>query len=118
LDEEGAEVVENCLEKIQNGEIEGYINVVNLTEIYYILNRINPDFAEAKEKDLRSRGLNVVPIEDNGLWREASLVKAHHSLSLADAFAVATAKAYESKLVVGSDREFRRLKIQVLKIRE
>ena len=118
LDEEGAEVVEDLLEQVQSGEAEGYINVINLTEIYYILSRVNPELAEEKERSVRLLGLKVVPVEDNGLWREAAHVKAKHSLSLADAFAVATTLAFKSKLVVGSDKEFRELSIQLLRIRE
>ena len=118
LDEEGAEVVEDLLEQVQSGAAEGYINVINLTEIYYILSRVNPELAEETERKLRLFGLRVVPVEDDGLWREAARVKAKHPLSLADAFAVATAESCKSKLVVGSDEEFRQLKIQLLRIHE
>jgi ribonuclease VapC len=118
LDEKGAEVVEDCLEQIQSGTAEGYINVINLTEIYYILSRVSIELAEETERKLRLLGLKVVPVEDDGLWREAAHVKAKHSMSLADAFVVATAGAFKSKLVVGSDKEFRELKIQLLRIRE
>ena len=117
LDEEGAEVVEDCLDQVQNGAAEGCINVINLTEIYYILSRVNPELAEETEKKLRLLGLKVIPVEDDGLWREAAHVKAKHSSSLADAFAIATAKAFKSKLVVGSDKEFNKLNIQLLGIR-
>jgi len=118
LDEEGAEVVEDCLEQVQSGAAEGYINVINLTEIYYILSRVNPELAEEKQRNLRLYGLKVVPVEDDGLWREAARVKAKYSLSLADAFAVATSETFKSKLVVGIDKELRKLNIQLLKIRE
>lgn len=118
LDEEGAEVVEDCLEQVQSGAAEGYINVINLTEIYYILSRVNPELAEETERKLRLLGLRVVPVEDDGLWREAARVKAKHSLSLADAFAVATAEVFKSNLVVGSDKEFKELNIQLLRIRK
>ncbi|MBM4401607.1 MAG: type II toxin-antitoxin system VapC family toxin [Crenarchaeota archaeon] len=118
LNEEGADVVEDLLEKIQSGEAEGYINIITLTEISYILSRVSPELAEETERNLRLLGLRVVPVEDDGLWREAAHVKAKHSMSLADAFAVATAEAFKSKLVVGSDEEFRELDIQLLKMRE
>ena len=118
LDEDGAEVVEDCLEQVQSGKAEGYISIINLTEIFYILSRVSPEMAEETERKLRLLSLKVVPVEDDGLWREAAHVKAKHPLSLADAFAVATAEAFKSKLVVGSDKEFRELNIQLLKIRE
>lgn len=37
LGEEGAEIVRDNLARVQNGEAEGFINVLNLTEIYCIL---------------------------------------------------------------------------------
>jgi predicted nucleic acid-binding protein len=118
LGEEGAEVVRDSLEKVQSGAAEGYINVLNLTEIYYILCRVDPKLAEEKQKNLRLYGLKVVPIEDDGLWREAARIKSKHSLSLADAFAAATAETLKSKLIVGSDEEFKELNIQLLRIRD
>jgi predicted nucleic acid-binding protein len=89
-----------------------------LTEIYYILCRVDPELAEKKQRNLRLYGLKVIPIEDDDLWREAARIKSKHSLSLADAFAAATAKILKSTLIVGSDKEFRELNIQLLKIRE
>ncbi|MEM3549545.1 MAG: PIN domain-containing protein [Candidatus Bathyarchaeia archaeon] len=118
LGEEGGEIVRDNLEKVQSGETEGYINILNLTEIYYILYRADPKLAEEKQKNLRLYGLKVVPIEDNDLWREAAKIKGKHTLSLADAFAAATAKTLKSKLMVGSDKNFTELNIHLLKIRE
>ena len=115
--EKGGDIVRDLLEQIRSGAAEGYINIINLTEIYYILSRLSPELAEEKQSNLRVHGLKVVTVEDDGLWREAAHVKAKHSLSLADAFAVATAEAFKSKLVVGSDKEFNKLNIQFLRIR-
>ncbi len=112
LGENDGEIVADKLEKVQSGEAEGYINIISLSEIYYILFRINPELAEEKQRILRLFGLKVVPIEDNGLWREAAQMKAKHSLSLADAYAAATAKVFKSKLIIGSDKEFNKLDIQ------
>jgi len=116
--EKGGDIVRDLLERVRSGAAEGYINIINLTEIYYILHRLSPELAEKKTGNLRLHGLKIIPVEDNGLWREAAHVKAEHSLSLADAFAVATAEAFKSKLVVGSDKEFKELNIQLLRIRE
>lgn len=118
LGEEGGENVSNVLGRVQDGEAEGFINIVNLTEIYYILHRVDPELAEEKERNLRLFGLKVIPIEDNNLWREAAKIKSRHTLSLADAFAVATAILLKSKLIVGSDKEYKELNIQLLKMRD
>jgi len=117
LGEEGGEFVRDSLGKVQNGDAEGYINILNLTEIYYILFRVDPELAEEKQRNLRLYGLKVIPVEDDDLWREAARIKGRHALSLADAFAVSTAKSFESKLVVGSDKEFSEINIQLVKIR-
>ena len=117
LGEAGGDEVIDILEKIENGEAQGYINIINLTEVQYILSRISPKIAEEKQRILRIYGLKVVPIEDNGIWREAAQIKCNHSMSLADAFAVATAKNLKTKLVVGTDKEFKNLDVELLKIR-
>ena len=117
LGEAGGDEVIDILEKIENGEAQGYINIINLTEVQYILSRISPKIAEEKQRILRIYGLKVVPIEDNGIWREAAQIKCNHSMSLADAFAVATAKNLKTKLVVGMDKEFKNLDVELLKIR-
>ncbi len=72
---------------------------------------MDPELAEEKQRNLRLYGLKVVPIEDDDLWREAARIKGGHALSLADAFAAATAKILKSTLVVGSDKEFKELNI-------
>jgi len=118
LDEAGADTVEEYLSKIQSGEVEGFINVVNLAEVYYISYRLNPMLADENYLALASLGLTVIPVENNDLWRDAAKIKAKHSLSLADAFAVATAKAFKAKLVVGGDREFEGAGANLLRIRK
>lgn len=81
------------------------MNMPSLTEIYYILRRINPELAGEEEKRLRLYGLRIVPIEGDASWREAAKIKCEYALSLADVFAVTTSKALKSKLVAGSDEE-------------
>ena len=118
FDEPGATFVANLFQKVQNGEVAGYINIFNLTEVYYSLARRDSKAAEEKLKVLRAFGLKVVPVEDNDLWREAALLKNKYLLSLGDSFAVATAQALKSKLVVGSDKELKNIDIPLIKIRK
>ena len=106
LDENGADHVADLLGQVHDGKIKGYMNIVNMAEIYYILGRKSPKMAEEKERNIRSFGIKIVPVKDNFLWKEAAILKANHSLSLADAFAAATAKTLKSKLVTGDDAEF------------
>jgi len=117
LGEVGGDQVMDILERIQKGEAQGYINVINSTEVHYILSRLSSEVAEEKQRFLRIYGLKVVPIKDNGLWREAGKIKCDHSMSIADAFAVATARSLKTKLIVGNDKEFNNIDVQLLRIR-
>lgn len=117
LGEKGAEQVKTYLEKIQDKEIEGLLNIVNLTELYYILYRKSPQVAEEKETNLRAYGIKVVPVSDSKLWKEAGKIKGEHAMSIADAFAVATAKVEKAKLVTGGDEEFNKLNVNLIRIR-
>jgi predicted nucleic acid-binding protein len=58
-----------------------------------------------------------VPVDDDSLWREAARIKASYSLSLADAFAVATAMVLKADLVAGLDRELRGVGVKIERIR-
>ena len=118
LGEAGGEIVSDCLARIQRKEAVGFINVINLTEVYYILYRLNASLADENCRALSHFGVTILPVEDDSLWRNAAKIKAKHSLSLADAFAVATAEKQKSTLVVGNDREFERLTTKFLRIRE
>ena len=116
MGEEGNAVVEEMLDRVIDGDVQAYINVVNLTELYYILHRYSPEAAEEKTRNLRAYGIKVVPLTDDRLWRLAAEMKSRHPMSLADAYAAATAQVTGSKLVVGRDREFNALQVETLRI--
>jgi predicted nucleic acid-binding protein len=108
--------VEGLLDQVVDGSLEAYINIVNLTELYYILHRYSPDAAEEKTRNLIAFGVKVVPILVDGLWKLAAEIKSGHPMSLADAYAAATAQMTGSKLVVGRDTEFRGLPLETIRI--
>jgi len=116
LGEPSGKEVERRLVKITKGEIRGYLNIINLTELYYILYRRSPDIAEEKERNLRGYGLEIVPVDDNRLWKEAAKTKGKHALSLADAFAIATAKVKKANLLLGRDTEFNGIDVTIERI--
>lgn len=116
LGEPGGEEVMRFLMEVQEGKVKGYLNIINLSELYYILYRKSPEVAEEKERNLRGYGLEMVPVTDDRLWKEAARVKGEHALSLADAFAAATAKVKQAPLLTGRDKEFEDAGIQVTKI--
>jgi len=116
LGEVGGEEVMKLLTEVQEGKVQGYLNIVNLSELYYILYRKSPMMAEEKERNLRGFGLEIVPVIDDQLWKEAAKMKGKQTLSLADAFAAATAKVLKAKLLTSRDEEFRSLEIPIKRV--
>ena len=112
LGEETAKQIVPLLQDILNGEKVAYLNIVSLSEIYYILHRINPMIVDSKIEILQNYGINIIPVTDNGLWKTAAKIKSNHSMSLADAYAVATAIETNSTLVIGRDKEFNNIDIE------
>src|SRR4030042_4770280 len=116
LGEPAGKKVENHLKETMRRENTSYLNIVNLMELYYILYRKSPDLADEKEANLRGYGVEIVPVDDGALWREAARIKGTHAISLADSLAAATAKMKKAKLLVGRDEEFQGLDIAVERI--
>ncbi|HYR04451.1 MAG TPA: PIN domain-containing protein [Nitrososphaerales archaeon] len=107
LGEPGSEKVVELLRSVLEAEVKASINIVNLAEIYYILHRRSREAAEEKEENLRNYGVKVVPVDpESPLWKKAASLKAQHTMSLADAFAAATALELKSRLVTGADKDF------------
>jgi predicted nucleic acid-binding protein len=105
LGEAGAEKTEEYLTLVLQKKVGGFMNVVNLAELYYILSRVSNTVAAEKERNLKSFGVQIV-FDNATLWKHAASIKAEHLLSLADAFAAATAFRMKGILVTGADTEF------------
>ena len=114
--EPGDTQVEELLKKVVNGSLQAYINIVNLTEFCYILHRYSPEAAEEKIRNLRAYGVKITPLTDDTLWKTAAKIKSTHPMSLADAYAVATAKATNSTLVIGKDAEFEGIDVETIRV--
>lgn len=118
LGEAGGDVVMRLLESVSGRKIKGCINIVDLAELYYILHRKSPAAADEKVRNLRAFGVEVIGVDcKQCLWRVAAQIKSGSAISLADAFAAATAKLCHGRLVTGGDPEFDRLGIPLIKIR-
>lgn len=115
-DEEGADKVEELLERAERGEIKLFMNCVSLGEVYHILAReagvakANEAVAIVKRWNLEFVGVN------ESVALIAARTKAMHSLSYADAFVVATAIEKKGVIVTG-DRELEGVYPDVLWIR-
>ena len=115
LGEPGANRVEEYLKRILDKKVDGHLNVVNLAELYYVLCRVGKDAAKEKERNLKSFGVRIVSVRGgSALWKKAAEIKAVNAVSLADAFAAATAIDLKASLITGGDPDFD--KIENLKI--
>ncbi len=110
FDEHGAGEVEHWLDRVYDGELTGYVSTLNLAEFRYIATReTSVEQADAHIDYLREIGVTEYNID--GLWKDASELKATYSPSLGDAYALATAKELDSDgrtvtLLVGADDDY------------
>lgn len=105
-DERGGAEVAELLHSAMEGRRSLHMNEINVGEVFYIVAKHrSPADAERVLDHLRALPLDFVP----NAWGDvldAARIKAGHSLSYADAFAVSTARRLRAPLVTG-DPEFR-----------
>lgn len=111
FDEHGADEVECWLDRVYDGELDGYISTINLAEFRYTaIRKASVEKADAHIGDLRDMGVTEYNIND--CWEVASDLKATYSPSLGDAYAVAVGKALDNDdkrnvtLLVGADDDY------------
>jgi predicted nucleic acid-binding protein len=106
--EPGGEKVRRILEDANKGTAQALLNVINLGEIIYLVQR---RFGEAKKLEvlmhIQRMGIEVLPVPNDLVFRAAEL-KARFPLSYADAFALASAIEHHATLVTG-DPEFKKV---------
>jgi predicted nucleic acid-binding protein len=106
--EPGGEKVRRILADVAAGRVQALLNVINLGEIIYLVQR---RFGEAKKLEIlmhiQRMGIEVLPAPNDLVFRAAEL-KARFPLSYTDAFALASAIEHHATLVTG-DPEFKKV---------
>lgn len=107
--EKGHQKVKSFITSCRDKGLHGYMNQINLSEVYYNKAIRAVGFTEAK-KFLES--FYLLPLEillptSDIIW-SASEIKAKYSISYADCFAAATAISLKEHIVTG-DQEFKKL---------
>jgi len=114
-DEPGAQVVSDILMKAQKGDAYVYISFISVMEACYKVHQEKGEEAAGKMFHYLSH-LPVKRIDvDDQLILSASSVKAQYTVSMADAWILATAKSLDAKLV-HKDPEFEQLKETIFQI--
>jgi predicted nucleic acid-binding protein len=96
---EGDDPAAGRVQDVLDGE-RPVMSWINLGEVFYVVRREEGD-AEAQEvvRDIRSSLILDLPPEARVL--AAATLKAEHAMAYADAFAAATALAYDATLITG-----------------
>ncbi len=89
------------LRRAYSGNLRLVMNLINLGEVYYrMLQLIGEDKAEEGLRRIRQLPITLIQARDP-LVMEAARLKAHHRISYADAFAIATARMERGALLTG-----------------
>ena len=116
-DEEGAETVQNLLEKAKKRDIMIFVSFVSYTEVFYVTYQEKGEEQAQRQVDLMGR-LSVTRVDSSQeLGLVAGRLKATHRISFADAWIAATAIMLGA-ILVHKDPEFNELedKIEMLKL--
>ena len=111
-EEPAATRVRELLQAAQDEEIQLAISLINLGEVVYRVGKTMSEQAAWETLDeLRQLPLTVVPAQDEVVWTAVTW-KMRHSISYADACAVATAERLKATLLTG-DPELTQLTSEV-----
>jgi ribonuclease VapC len=116
-EEPAASQVMQLMQEAGRGNVELYISMINLGEVYYCIGRAKGEIeAQATLKEIRRLPLIVVPATEAAVLAAARF-KMRYRMSYADAFAAATAERLDAVLASG-DPEFEQLAgyIQIQKL--
>ena len=105
--ETGYKKVKSLIEACRDQSRSGYMNQINLGEVYYkTIRSVGIDKAEEFLENFERLPLMIILPDRDLLWNAAE-IKAEYSISYADCFAVATAMRYKGIILTG-DSEFKK----------
>ena len=106
--EKGYQKVKSLLTACRDQSVVGYMNQINLGEVYYKTIRA-VGLAKAKEflENFSRLPIHIILPDGELFWR-ASEIKAAYPVSYADCFAAATALRFEASVLTG-DPEFKKI---------
>ena len=105
--EPGFDRVKKLIESCRDASVAGYINQINLGEVYYItIREVGLDRAKVFLENFLRLPIQIILPDSELIWK-ASEIKAIYPISYADCFAVATALTYGAVILTG-DPEFKK----------
>jgi len=105
--EAGYKNVKSLIEACRKKSLSGYMNQINLGEVYYkTIRAVGIDRAREFLENFERLPLMIVLPDRELIWKAAE-IKADYSISYADCFAVATAIRHNARILTG-DPEFKK----------
>ena len=117
-DEPGSDTVEEWIDRIASGEIEGYISPVTKTEVLSVGSRVGFRPADVRASLERLEELGDTVFDPRECWDGAAALKEAYTMALGDAYALATANAVDGTLLVGADDDFDAVEDDVVRFRD
>lgn len=100
-EEPAASQVRIFLEQAQGQQLNLFISLINLGEVFYRIGKVKGEVeAEKTLAEIRRLAIMIVPVTEQRVFKAASL-KIRYPISYADAFAIATADEVGAPLVTG-----------------
>ena len=105
-DEEGAEKIEDMLNKSVKGDVSVSMSIINLLEVYYgELRDKGSEIAQIVLDMVQHYSIKIINTVSEQVFREAARLKAAHKISLADCIGLATAIEHSGQFVTSDYHE-------------
>jgi predicted nucleic acid-binding protein len=105
--ENGFEKIKNVLSEAVDGDADIVIHRVNLFEVYYdLLRSFGEDMTNRVMNSFANSPIRIIDTITDETMKEAARFKLSYKISVADAFALATAKLEDAALVTADHHEF------------
>ena len=109
--EDGSETIRNQMDAIQNGDAEGFVATITLTELAYIYSRkLDEASGILRVMQIQHSKMNLIPLSAEIAIRAGTLKRS--GISIADAIIAASALSVEAS-VVTNDLHFSELGVDV-----
>ena len=107
LKEDGADIVETLIGDAIDNKTEVSMHKLNLYEVYYdTWKSLGEETAENMYNTFMKLPVSIIDSISDELMTEAARLKTEHRVSVADSFALATARLKGAVLVTSDHREF------------
>jgi len=105
-DEEGANIIEDLLDKSVTNDVSIYMSIVNLLEVYYgELHVKGSAIAQIVLDTVNHYSIKIVNTISEQIFKEAARLKSTYRMSLGDCIGIATAIEFLGQFVTSDHRE-------------